>query len=222
MSGLLSGIFSNVGGSSAKTDRSNQLTAFSNLKNTFNWALPFGQQQGRTGTATTATGVQDLGNAGGYFKKLASGDRSTALSAVAPASNAALAQSDAEKRQLADTGTARGGGAIGVNQQRDSDLMAKIDNMLFGARTAGATGEAKVGEAESGVGLGETGQAIQAGHLAAGTAGELGRESLESRGQSEKIHQEHVNQLSQSFEDLLSGLVPSGSQAEDVLSKFGF
>jgi hypothetical protein len=222
MAGLVSGIFGNVGGSSAKTDRSNQLTAFSDLKNVFNWALPFGQQQARTGQATTAAGVQDLGKAGGYFGKLASGDRPTALEAVAPQTNAALAQSDAEKRQLAASGTGRGGGVAGVNQQRDTDLMAKIDNMLFGARTAGAGGLAKVGEAESGVGLGETGQGIQAGSLASSSAGELGREALYSRGQSEQIHQKHVDQLAQSFEDLLSGLVPGGSGFEDALSKFGF
>jgi hypothetical protein len=222
MAGLVSGIFSNVGGSSAKTDRGVQLGAMQDLKNTFNWQLPFAQGEGRTGTATTAGGLRDLGEAGGYYRKLASGDRPTALQAVAPATNAAIAQSDAEKAQLANMGTARGGGAIGVNQARDTDLMAKVDNMLFGARTAGAEGEAKVGEAESGIGLGQTGQAIQGGAVAGRTAGELGQQALESRGQSEQIHQKHVNQLSQSFEDLLSGFVPAGSQVEDIFSKFGF
>lgn len=222
MAGLVSGIFGNVGGSSAKTDRSNQLTAFSDLKNVFNWALPFGQQQARTGQATTSAGVQNLGEAGGYFGKLASGDRPTVAQAVAPQTNAAIAQSDAQKRQLAASGTARGGGAAGVNQQRDTDLMSYIDNLMFGARAGGAQGLAGVGQAESGVGLGETGQGIQAGSLASSSAGELGREALYSRGQSEQIHQKHVDQLAQSFEDLLSGLVPGGSGFEDALSKFGF
>lgn len=205
MGGLMSDIFSNVGGSSAKTDRSNQLTSFSDLKNVYNWALPFGQSQARTGQATTAAGVGDLANAGGYFRKLASGDRATTLQAVAPASNAAIASSDASKRELSNMGTARGGGAAGFNQQRDSDLMAKIDNMLFGARTAGASGEAGVGQAEAGIGLGESGQGIQAGGLAAGSAGDLGKLALKSRGQSEQIHQTHVNQLSDAFDKLLAG-----------------
>lgn len=222
MAGLVSGIFGNVGGSSAKTDRSNQLTAFSDLKNTFNWALPFGQSQARTGQATTAQGLQNLGQAGSYYGKLASGDRPTALQAIAPQTNAALAQSDAQKRQEAEMGTARGGGTAGLNQQRDTNLMGQIDNMLFGARGAGAQGLAGVGQAESGVGLGQTGQGIQAGGLAAHAAGELGQQALYSRGQSEKIHQQHVNQLSQSFEDLLSGIVPGGSGLEDWLSKVGF
>jgi len=205
MGALVGDIFSNVGGSSAKTDRSNQLTSFSDLKNVYNWALPFGQSQARTGQATTAAGTQNLGQAGSYFGKLASGDRSTALQAVAPASNAALAQSDAEKNQLANMGTARGGGAVGVNQTRDTDLMSKIDNMLFGARTAGAQGEAQVGQAQAGVGLGETGQGIQSAGLASSTAGDLGKLALYSRGQSEEIHQKHVNQLSDAFDRILAG-----------------
>ena len=129
MAGLVSGVaqaFGHLGGSSAKTDRGNFLDAQQNMKNVFNWALPFGQQQARTGQATTAQGVSDLGNAGGYFRKLASGDRATALQAVAPASNAALEQSDAQKRELGEMGTARGGGAVGVNQARDTNLMSQI------------------------------------------------------------------------------------------------
>lgn len=208
MGGLLGSLFStgSLGGSSAKTDRGNFLGGMQDLKNVFNWALPFGQQQARTGQATTATGVSDLGNAGGYFRKLASGDRPTALEAVAPASNAALAQSDAQKRELGEMGTARGGGAIGVNQQRDTDLMAKIDNMLFGARTAGAEGEAGVGQAEAGVGLGQTGQGLEGAGLATGAASDLAKQSLYSRGLSEDIHQKHVNQISGGLEDTLTGV----------------
>jgi len=208
MGGLLGSLFStgSLGGSSAKTDRSNQLTAFSDLKNVYNWALPFGQQQARTGQATTAQGVQNLGQAGSYFGKLASGDRATALGAVAPQTNAALAQSDAEKRQLGEMGTARGGGATGFNQQRDTSLMSQIDNMLFGARTAGAQGEAGVGQAQAGVGLGETGQGLQGGALAAGAANDLGKQALASRELSEQIHQKHVSQIAGGLEDTLTGV----------------
>jgi hypothetical protein len=213
MAGLISGVaqgLGHLGGSSANTDRSNQLTAFSDLKNVYNWALPFGQSQARTGQATTAAGTQNLGQAGSYFGKLASGDRSTALQAVAPASNAALAQSDAEKAQLGNMGTARGGGAIGVNQARDTDLMGKIDNMLFGARTAGAQGEAGVGQAQAGIGLGETGQGLQGAGLASGTASELGREALASRGLSNEMHRQAVGDYSNAFGSLIGGLFPHG------------
>jgi len=213
MAGLIGGVaqaFGHLGGSSAKTDRSNQLTAFSDLKNVYNWALPFGQQQARTGQATTAQGLQNLGQAGSYFGKLASGDRSTALSAVAPQTNAALAQSDAEKRQLGEMGTARGGGATGFNQQRDTSLMSQIDNMLFGARTAGAQGEAGVGQAQAGVGLGETGQGIQGGALAAGAANDLGRQALQSRVISNEMHRQAVGDYANAFGSVIGGLFPGG------------
>ena len=209
MAGLVSGVaqaFGHLGGSSAKTDRGNFLDAQQNMKNVFNWALPFGQQQARTGQATTAQGVSDLGNAGGYFRKLASGDRATALQAVAPASNAALAQSDAQKSELANMGTARGGGAVGVNQQRDTNLMSQIDNMLFGARTAGAQGEAGVGQAEAGVGLGQSGQGIQAGSLASGTAEAMGRQNLYSRQVSDQMHRQAVDDYSKAFGSLMGAL----------------
>ena len=61
---------------------------------------------------------------------------------TAATSNAATATSDAAKRQQATSGTARGGGTAGVNQQRSTDLMAKVDNLLFGVapEAAGALG----------------------------------------------------------------------------------
>lgn len=202
MAGLISGVsqaFGHLGGSSEKRDRAEQLNAYTDLRNVYNWALPFGQSQARTGQATTAQGLQNLGQAGSYFSKLASGDRPTALQAVAPQTNAALAQSDAEKAQLANMGTARGGGAVGVNQQRDTNLMAQIDNLLFGARTAGAQGETGVGQAQAGVGLGQTGQGIEAGRLATGAASELGREALSSRGLSDELHRQAVGDYAKAF-----------------------
>jgi hypothetical protein len=202
MAGLIGGVaqaFGHLGGSSAKTDRSNQLTAFSDLKNTFNWALPFAQQQGRAGQTTTQAGLQNLGQAGSYFGKLASGDRPTALQAIAPETNAALAQSDAQKQQLGQMGTARGGGAVGVNQQRDTDLMGKIDNMLFGAQGAGAQALAGVGQAQAGVGLGQSGQGIQAGGLAEGAASDLGKQALYSRQVSDEMHRKAVGDFANAF-----------------------
>jgi hypothetical protein len=222
MAGLISGVaqaFGHLGGSSAKTDRGNFLDAQQDMKNVFNWALPFGQSQARTGQATTAQGVQNLGQAGSYFGKLASGDRATALQAVAPQTNAALAQSDAEKAQLANMGTARGGGAVGVNQQRDTGLMSQIDNMLFGARTAGAQGEAGVGQAQAGVGLGQTGQGIQSAGLASGTASDMGKQSLYSRQVSDEMHRQAVGDYAKAFGSLMGGKM--GDTLTSLLSKIG-
>jgi hypothetical protein len=77
--------------------------------------------------------------------------------------------------------------------------MAKIDNMLFGARTAGAQGEAGVGQAEAGVGLGQTGQGIQAGGLATGAASDIGKQSLYSRQVSDEMHRQAVGDYAKAF-----------------------
>ena len=122
------GGFLGIGGSSAKTDRSFTLQGFKGLSNLFNWAIP--------------TGEEATGKAIGYQENLLSGNRTARRAAVAPEINAATATSDAAKRQQATSGTARGGGTAGVNQQRSTDLMAKVDNLLFGVapEAAGALG----------------------------------------------------------------------------------
>src|SRR5882724_4012247 len=211
-----------IGGSSAKRDRSEQLDAFGNLRNVFNQAIPFAKQQMGVGTATTAQGTQDLGQAGSFWKSILGGNRAATAQAVAPAANAINASSDAQARELAASGTARGGGTAPINQTREEAKMAQIDNMLFGARTTAAGQVADIGRTEAGVGLGETGQGLQGLNVGTEAAGTSGALSLKSRALSEDIHQSHVKQLSQSFEDLLSGIVPSGSGVEDALSKFGF
>ena len=135
MSGLISGIgslFGNIGGSSAKRDRSEQLDAYTDLRNVFNFSMPQAK-------AETAAGASDTGAASSYWKKLLSGDRPTAMQAIAPEASAATSANDAAKRQLSASGTARGGGATAVNQQRDQDVMGKVDQLLFGARGGAAS-----------------------------------------------------------------------------------
>jgi len=113
-----------IGGSSSKTDRSTTLKGYGALENVFNYAIPSGEAATDTSSA--------------YFSKLLSGDRATAMQAIAPEANAAVAGSDAQKRQQSAMGTARGGGTAGGNQTRQQDVMAQIDNMLFGARSGAA------------------------------------------------------------------------------------
>jgi hypothetical protein len=102
-------------------------------------------------------------------------------------------------------GTARGGGAVGVNQARDTDLMSKIDNMMFGARTAGAGALGQIGQAQSGVGLGQSGQGIQAGGLASSTAADLGRQALYGREQSDEMHRQAVGDYAKAFGSVIGG-----------------
>jgi len=62
------GGFMGIGGSSANTDRSNQLTSFSQMKNLFNTGIT-------SATSGIGAGLSDLSSAGGYFKSLLGGNR---------------------------------------------------------------------------------------------------------------------------------------------------
>lgn len=79
------------------------------------------------------SGQQAKGEATNFFSRLLKGDRT----AVAPGVNAATAASDAQKREQATMGTARGGGAGAANQQRESGLRGQIMS-LFGQQQEGA------------------------------------------------------------------------------------
>jgi hypothetical protein len=134
------GGFLNIGNSATKTDRSNELTGFGDLSSVFNFGMP---------TATSA-----LGGANNYYQKLLTGNRATMEQAEAPEINAVQAGSDAQKRQLAASGTARGGGVAAANQTRGTTTEAAIDNALMQARPAAASAETGIGENALGTSLG--------------------------------------------------------------------
>ena len=209
MGGLLSALFSSgaIGGSSAKTDRGNFLTGVHDLNNVFNWGLPAGQQMTAKGQTGVATGTGDLGTAADYLKKLTSGDRATTAQAIAPEVASVTSANDAAKRQLATSGTARGGGATSVNQTRDSAAQAEIDKALFGVRPQAAGELAKVGSAEGALGLGETGEGLKAAGLATEAATNIADESRKSRVDSNDIHRQAVSDISGGIESTLAGIM---------------
>ncbi len=186
MSGLL-GLF---GGNSAKRDRSEQLDAYTDLRNVFNFSIPQAKQQ-------TAAGASDTGAASSYWKKLLSGDRPTAMQAIAPETAAATSANDAAKRGLAASGTARGGGATAVNQQRDQDVMGKVDQLLFGARGGAASGEAALGTTESKTGL-------EAASIGAESAAASGKLASANRTQSQQLHNDAFSSAVTGVGDILS------------------
>ncbi len=105
-----------------------------------------------------STGADAISQSLGYFTKLLSGNRPAAQQAIAPEANTALAQSDAQKRQLAAGGTARGGGTAAVNQTRKTATDAEIDNMLFGARADAAKATGALGTSTVGAGTNLAGE----------------------------------------------------------------
>lgn len=196
------GGFLGIGGSSVKTDRKNVLTGFSELKNVFNFAMPFGEDTARAGTATTAAGLEDIGKAGSYWSKLLSGDRPTMEQAVAPETNQVLGQADAAKREQAGMGTARGGGTAGANQQVQDASMAKIDNLLFGARPAAAQQEAAIGGKEADIGQNQMSAALRALGLGETAASDLTGHAITSRRDSYAINKAMQNDIKQVVGDL--------------------
>lgn len=185
-----------IGGSSAKRDRSDYLNSQTRMGNVFNQSFGFGQGLENQGKATTGQGVQDLGQSGNFFRKLMSGNRAATTEAAAPQINAVEAQGDAQRRQQAALGTARGGGAAGVNQDAQAQRNAQIDNMLFGAQTGAAKEVGDIGRMEAGTGLGETGQGIGAVSGAGQLASRAGEMATDSRGLSEKLHRAATNDIS--------------------------
>jgi hypothetical protein len=166
------GGFLGIGGSAAKTDRKEQLTAYSDLHNVFSFALPAGESSFKAGQS-------QLGDAASYWKGILSGNRTAVNAATAPAANAARTSADAAKRQIATSGTARGGGTAGTNQQVNDKTRATIDDEIFGARGDAAKATAAIGGTELSVatnllGLGEK------------SAGDLGQLAGDSRKESDK------------------------------------
>jgi hypothetical protein len=181
-----------IGHSSAKTDRSFQLDAMTKMKNVFNWALPQGE-------GAFAKGQEDLGKAGDYWSKILSGNRAAVSAAVAPETNMIRTAADARKRQLATSGTARGGGTGATNQQIETDTAAKTDNAIFGARPAAASEVAKIGGVETAAGANVVGMAGE-------TSTNLADIAMKSRGQSYKINQDMVGKVTNAIDNAMMAL----------------
>lgn len=165
------GGFLGIGGSSAKTDRKEQLTAYSDLHNVFSFALPAGESSFKAGQS-------QLGDAASYWKGILSGNRTAVNAATAPAANAARTSADAAKRQISTSGTARGGGTAGANQQVNDKTRATIDDEIFGARGDAAKETAKIGGTELATATNLLG-------VGGNVAGELGNLALGSKKQSD-------------------------------------
>lgn len=170
----MSGLFGSHG--SVKTDRTNQLQSFSDLSNIFNFALPTAQAEQKKGDATLDSALSSLGLSSDYFQKILSGNRAEVAQAVSPTTNAITARSDAEKRQSAASGTARGGGVAGENQQVQDKTNAAVDTTIAQARPDAAKANADIASKEASIGESRLQAALNAlgiGTHAAGTLGEL-------------------------------------------------
>jgi hypothetical protein len=123
---------------------------------------------------------------------------------MAPEIGAAASANDASKRQLAASGTARGGGVAATNQTRDSDMMSKVDNLLFGARPAAAAGEAQVGGDIAKIGTAETSDALQALNISANAGQNITADATNSRALSAELNAQAVASVTNGIQGALS------------------
>lgn len=181
MTGLIGSLGNVVGGNAANTDRKQQLAGFGDLSNIFNFSTNTGKTQ--SGAASDL-----LGQAGGYYSKLLGGDRAATLSAVAPTVNAATQQTDAAKRQIAGSGTARGGGVNATTQTLDDSKRANIDSAVNSAKSGAAAGAAQVGGTVAS-------QASNLLGLGGSVAGDLSKLAGDSRTTSDAMHRQKVSDV---------------------------
>lgn len=163
------------------------MAGYGDLGNIFNFGLD-------SAKSAWGAGQDAIGKAIDYWSKLTSGNRPAMLQAVAPEVNAAEASTDAQKRQQAAMGTARGGGTAGTNQQLDTAKMATIDNLLFGAQSKGAEEEGRLGSEE-----------LNAALNALGTGGNAAANLTEISAQSRKTSIAANNQTQQQIGGLIEG-----------------
>ena len=145
-----------IGGSSAKTDRGNQLAATQGQWNIFNYGLPQGQAGQATGQADLSAAKGTLQAPENYFRSLLTAGRTETAATSAPAVNTALAQSDAARRTEATMGTGRGGGTAAANREASTTTGAGIDQIInqnmVGGRAAGASGLQQIAGEKASIG----------------------------------------------------------------------
>jgi hypothetical protein len=172
------GGFMGIGNASWKSDRNLELSGMNSLKNVFNFGMGAAQKG-------ISAGSQALGNVAGYANKILSGNRAAAAAATAPEMARVRSESDAAKRQLAASGTARGGGVAATNQQVEQRKQAAQDQAIFAARPGAAGLLEKTGAAQTQAGIDEAA-------ISERSADDLAKTALAARGQDFKINQSIV------------------------------
>ena len=169
------GGFLGIGGSSATTDRGNQLAATQGEWNIFNYGLPQGQAGQVAGNADLASARQsmasattDLGTAlqtlqgpTDYWKSLLTAGRTQTAQNAAPAIQSVTDAAAANKNAESTLGTGRSGGTVAANREAGSGAQSQIDKIinenLLAGKTAGAEGLTQVSQLQGALG-GQQGQ----------------------------------------------------------------
>src|SRR5271165_272590 len=213
------GGFLGIGGSSTSTDRGNQLSGVQGSWNIFNSGMAAGQQEQTAGNASLASAqpfisqsgqaltsssgslagaTTNLNTADQYYKSLLTGGRTSTAELAAPAINAQLAQTDAQRNAQGTFGTGRTGGTAATNAAAGTAATSKIDDIinqnLQTGKQQGAAGELNVAQGRTAVASGQQGVAAgQAGLAAAETA--IGGIQLQDALGQLGLSQNSINQI---------------------------
>lgn len=181
-----------VGGSSAKTDRGNQLAATSANWDVFGYGMDSGKQGQSTGQGDLNTAKTTLGDAKQYFTDLLKGGRTATAQNAAPAVGQVLANETATRNAEGTFGTSRTGGTLAANREASSRSQSEIDNIintnLNTGKQTGAAGLESVAGAEAGIGGTELSNSLKLLGLGSDAVDNILKNATESRGQSQKIH----------------------------------
>lgn len=201
------GGFAGIGGSSAKTDRGNQLAATSGLWNVFNWAMPTGQSQQTAGSGTLNNALGTLGPAQQYFQGLLAPGRTQATLNAAPGINATLNSSDAAKKQSGNLGTERSGGTAALNRESGVQTQSTIDDLinsnLIGGQATGAQGLQGIAGQQAGIGGAQLNNASNLLGLGSNADTNILNNATTSRPISQQANQESASE----WEGLISGIL---------------
>lgn len=192
----MGGIASLFGGSSAKRDRADVLTARSALhQNVFGYALPEGQALQQEGRGLTK-------QAGDYFSSLLRANRADTAQMAAPAINQVQDAADAAKRREALTGTGRTGGTAELNRMQDADAAAKtadiVNDTMVRNRAMGGEGVLEAGNQN-------LRQALALMGLSQEAITEVLRNATESRRDSSAIRRQTFSDVASDIGNIVAG-----------------
>jgi hypothetical protein len=186
-----------IGGSSAKTDRGNQLAATQADWNLFSYGLPQGQQGQSTGQADLNAAKNTLGPATDYWTKQLSAGRQQTAQNSAPAINQELANKTATRNAEGTFGTDRTGGTVAANREASSQTGSKVDDIinstLLMGRESGAKGLQSAAGVQAGIASTELGNALSLLGLSSDSVNSILQNSTSSRQISQKIHDQEVS-----------------------------
>lgn len=162
-----------MGKGPTKDEQAKQTQSWANLNSLFDTAS-------KTATSFGAQGSHTLDDVTKYFKTLLSGDRQATQDAVAPAANSIREGADAAKRSESEMGTARTGGTVATNQQREDATRSQIDTLTGGVKPAAAQALSILGAEDINAMM----NALGIGTTATGTVGAQVGSDINSRRQA--------------------------------------